>query len=74
MTEGFRGLKFLSVFTIKLNFLVKEAERLDSMNMNNLKVNLHITESCNFKCKYCFAYFNRRADLPLESWKKLLMT
>ena len=41
-------------------------------SMNNLKVNLHITERCNFRCKYCFAYFNRRTDLPLESWKKVI--
>ena len=40
--------------------------------MNNLKINLHITERCNFKCRYCFAYFKHRADLPLENWKKII--
>ena len=40
--------------------------------MNGLKINLHITERCNFKCKYCFAIFNRKKDLPLESWKKII--
>ena len=40
--------------------------------MKGLKINLHVTERCNYNCKYCFAHFNRRADLPLESWKKII--
>ncbi|MBQ3646630.1 MAG: radical SAM protein [Synergistaceae bacterium] len=40
--------------------------------MNNLKINLHITEHCNFTCRYCFAPFNHRADLPIENWKKVI--
>ena len=40
--------------------------------MNNLKGNLHITERCNFRCKYCFAYFSRHEDLPSKSWKKII--
>ena len=34
--------------------------------MNGLKVNLHITERCNYKCKYCFAHFDGQRDLSLE--------
>lgn len=40
--------------------------------MNGLKVNLHITDRCNYKCKYCFAHFNRQKDLSLEQWKKII--
>lgn len=40
--------------------------------MNGLKINLHITERCNYKCKYCFAHFNGQKDLPLEQWKKII--
>lgn len=40
--------------------------------MNGLKVNLHITERCNYKCKYCFAHFDGQRDLSLEQWKKII--
>ena len=37
-----------------------------------MKVNLHILESCNFKCKYCFAHFNSYSILSLDSWKSIV--
>ncbi len=37
-----------------------------------LKINLHITQKCNYRCKYCFAHFADREDLPLESWKHII--
>ena len=40
--------------------------------MNGLKINLHITERCNYKCKYCFAHFDGQKDLSLEQWKKII--
>lgn len=40
--------------------------------MNGLKINLHITERCNYKCKYCFAHFARHKDLSLEQWEKII--
>ena len=33
------------------------------------KINLHITEKCNYHCKYCFAHFDGAQDLPVEDWK-----
>lgn len=35
------------------------------MNLNNiketsLKINLHILEPCNYKCKHCFAHFDNK--------------
>ena len=40
--------------------------------MNGLKINLHITERCNYNCKYCFAHFDGKRDLPVESWQKII--
>ena len=40
--------------------------------MKNLKVNLHITEKCNYSCRYCFAHFGKHCDLPAESWKHII--
>ena len=37
-----------------------------------MKVNLHILESCNFRCKYCFAHFNSFFILSLDSWKSIV--
>lgn len=32
-------------------------------------INLHITEKCNFQCRYCFGIFNSQRELTIESWK-----
>lgn len=40
--------------------------------VEKLKVNLHITEKCNFHCRYCFAHFNNKKDLPFEAWKEII--
>lgn len=37
-----------------------------------LKINLHITQKCNFNCKYCFAHFEDKQDLSLEAWKRII--
>lgn len=40
--------------------------------MKGLKVNLHITERCNYRCKYCFAHFGKKNDLSLEQWQRIV--
>lgn len=40
--------------------------------MKKLKVNLHITEKCNYQCRYCFAHFGNRNDLSLSAWRKIV--
>ncbi|WP_037355327.1 viperin family antiviral radical SAM protein [Selenomonas sp. FC4001] len=36
------------------------------------KVNLHITQKCNYACKYCFAHFDNNNDLSLDQWKHII--
>ena len=36
------------------------------------KINLHITQKCNFNCKYCFAHFDDKNDLTVEAWKHII--
>ena len=36
------------------------------------KINLHITEKCNYHCKYCFAHFGKSQDLPIKDWKSII--
>lgn len=36
------------------------------------KINLHITEKCNYRCKYCFAHFGKSQDLPIRDWKSII--
>lgn len=35
------------------------------MDIKELVVNWHITESCNFKCQYCFAHWNKTCKVEL---------
>ena len=36
------------------------------------KINLHILEACNFKCRHCFSKFGTDETLPVEDWKKIV--
>ncbi len=36
------------------------------------KINLHITQKCNYNCRYCFAHFANRDDLSLDQWKHII--
>ena len=36
------------------------------------KINIHIIEACNYKCKHCFAKFDSKQILPIEQWKKVV--
>lgn len=40
--------------------------------MDGLKINLHITERCNYNCKYCFAHFAGNCDLSVKDWHKII--
>ncbi len=37
-----------------------------------LKINLHITQKCNYHCRYCFAHFEDHKDLAVEDWKRII--
>ena len=36
------------------------------------KINLHILEAYNFKCRHCFSKFGTDETLPVEDWKKIV--
>lgn len=36
------------------------------------KINLHILEACNFRCRQCFSKFGTEKLLPVEDWKKIV--
>lgn len=40
--------------------------------MKKIKVNMHLTETCNYRCKYCFAHFAGHAVLSKEQWMKII--
>lgn len=39
-----------------------------SQPAQGLKVNLHITECCNYRCRGCFSHFNEPQHLSVETW------
>lgn len=38
----------------------------------NLKVNLHLIEACNYKCRHCFAHFDKHKVLDKNQWQKII--
>ena len=41
--------------------------------MNKITVNWHLWKSCNYKCKFCFAGFEKvKTNLDLEDGKRLI--
>lgn len=40
--------------------------------LEKIKVNMHIVELCNFRCKYCFAHFKKHKKLDKENWIKII--
>ena len=39
---------------------------------HQFKINLHILEPCNYRCKHCFAHFNNHKILPINYWKHIV--
>ena len=39
--------------------------------MEKFKINLHITNLCNYHCRYCFGKF-QNADMQTEKWKEII--
>jgi radical S-adenosyl methionine domain-containing protein 2 len=35
-------------------------------------INLHLLESCNYRCKHCFAHFDSTAVLSVHNWKRII--
>ena len=40
--------------------------------MNDLIVNLHLLEQCNFRCLHCFSHFGSPDPLGFSGWKKIV--
>ena len=36
------------------------------------KVNLHVLEPCNYRCRHCFAHFDNHKVLPVNAWKHIV--
>jgi radical S-adenosyl methionine domain-containing protein 2 len=35
-------------------------------------INLHLLENCNYRCKHCFAHFDRGSLLSVQGWKQII--
>lgn len=40
--------------------------------LKEMKVNLHLTKACNYRCGYCFADFKHNVQLSLNEWKTII--
>ncbi len=41
-------------------------------NLKNKVLNIHINETCNYKCKFCFSEFQSNKILPLSVWENYI--
>lgn len=56
--------KHLLILKMTLNVILAKNKDL-TMKTNELVINWHITEVCNFKCRYCFAHWNKACKREL---------
>ncbi|WP_019002290.1 viperin family antiviral radical SAM protein [Succinimonas amylolytica] len=42
------------------------------MPRHGLKFNLHIIETCNYRCRHCFAHFGSCRVLRFDTWRKII--
>lgn len=40
--------------------------------MKKLKVNLHLIEACNYRCRHCFAHFDKHNVLGKDKWQAII--
>ena len=40
--------------------------------MKKFKINMHITEQCNYHCRHCFAHFGTKQHLSIKNAKKII--
>ena len=45
---------------------------MENLMKGKLKVNLHLTQACNYHCRHCFAMFPEPRDLSPERWKDII--
>ena len=45
---------------------------MENLMKGKLKVNLHLTQACNYHCRLCFAMFPEPRDLSPERWKDII--
>ena len=50
----------------------KQKKREEILKKKKYKINLHILEACNFRCRQCFSKFGTEKLLPVEDWKKIV--
>lgn len=45
---------------------------MEKLKMKNLKLNYHLTEVCNFGCKFCFAKYKHRCRLSFDEMETIV--
>lgn len=64
--------KDFAVFCILSMKQNKQKKREEILKKKKYKINLHILEACNFRCRQCFSKFGTEKLLPVEDWKKIV--
>lgn len=52
----------------RLACLLPESQIHEVKTPEMYKINLHILEPCNFKCRHCFAHFDNNKTLKVNEW------
>lgn len=55
-----------------MNTLTINSQANRDFHASSLKVNLHILENCNYRCKHCFAHFESSSVLKIDAWKNIV--
>lgn len=53
-------------------FCIYGEKEVEIPKTEEYKINLHILEPCNYRCKHCFAHFDNHNILPINIWLHII--
>lgn len=63
----------ISLFFLHIVYVGSKQKKEEEKTLKKkYKINLHILEACNFRCRQCFSKFGTEKLLPVEDWKKIV--
>ena len=71
LQDAKKTAKKFAVF-LHIKYVAKQQKKRKETLKKKYKINLHILEVCNFRCRQCFSKFGTEKLLPVKDWEKIV--